>query len=232
MNLKTLVGCLILAISVSGCEAEPTSQKLEAEVKASEPLTEETAETSFSILSDTEIGNTKRSVDVRLADKVSEAELREYALTIKNSSINTYANTFITYYLPDTEVGSGAWASTHFNPDLDVRILGLSLEDAEKLSLQPIDETRELIGTWFDERPYVGARISIFNKHSKIHVETIYKDGSGTAEEVRQIEIGDGVRLEKLEESSFGEYWILSADGELAIYDNDGLILKYRSSLQ
>lgn len=35
-----------------------------------------------------------------------------------------YDRVFICYYLPGMVLNSGAWATSHFNPDLEVRILG------------------------------------------------------------------------------------------------------------
>ena len=204
------------------------TKEMDIKSVVSEPFVEAVTETRFSILSDTSMGNTKRSVDVRLKSKVSEDELEKYAQTIKDNGKASYTRTFISYYLPDMNVGSGAWATTHFNPDLDVKVLGLSLKGEQKFDETPKDNSREVVGIWFDERPYVGAKITIYKKESKLFIDTVYKDGSGSTEQLKESNVGQSRRLEKLEKSSFGEYWMLTNGGELEIYDNDGLILRYR----
>lgn len=65
----------------------------------------------------------KRSLDIRLIEKVSEDELTAIALRLKASDSKSYDRTFICYYLPGMQVGAGAWATTHFDPSLKVRFL-------------------------------------------------------------------------------------------------------------
>src|ERR1039458_10482874 len=60
---------------------------------------------------------------------VSEEVLRAIATKLKNSDHGTYERTFISYYLPGMKVGSGAWATSHFDPDLEICILGVRSEE-------------------------------------------------------------------------------------------------------
>lgn len=63
----------------------------------------------------------KCSYDVRIQTKLSEELLTNIAEKLKRRS--PYAEkTFITYYLPCMEIGNGAWATSHFNPDLEIDI--------------------------------------------------------------------------------------------------------------
>ena len=75
----------------------------------------------------------KRSLDIRLNRTVSEEVLRAIATKLKNSDHGTYERTFISYYLPGMKVGSGAWATSHFDPDLEICILGVSTDQEELL---------------------------------------------------------------------------------------------------
>jgi hypothetical protein len=112
---------------------------------------------SYSIIDSSALPPVKRSVDVRLNKKVSEVTLKAIALKLKAQDPQQYERTFIAYYLPGMVVGAGAWATTHFNPDLEVRILGLTAEEEDKLLSEPPSQTREVIGRWLDESPHIGS---------------------------------------------------------------------------
>ena len=112
---------------------------------------------TYEVIETDTLGTIKRSVDVRLNQRVSQDTLRALALVIRDQDSRDHDRTFITYFLPETENGSGAWATTHFDPDLEVQILGFTVAEAEALSEpQPVTEGLQLIGVWLDERPGVG----------------------------------------------------------------------------
>ncbi len=75
----------------------------------------------FSIEDKECIGSIKCSYDVRLSGKISEKEIAAVANEIKKSSPSVEA-IFILYYLPCMRFNDGAWASSHFNPDLKIEI--------------------------------------------------------------------------------------------------------------
>ena len=111
----------------------------------SQPIQEPTIpdDMSYSIIDSTAIAGIKRSLDVRLNKRVTEDTLRAIALKLKSQDSRDYDRTFITYYLPGMTVGAGAWATTHFTPDLEVKILGLSTEEEkETLDFTCASETR------------------------------------------------------------------------------------------
>lgn len=139
---------------------------------------------SYSIINSSTLLGIKRSLDVRLNKKVSERTLHAIALKLKSQDSRDYERTFITYYLPGMAVGAGAWATTHFNPDLEVRILGLTAEEEEKLVAEPAPANREIIGRWLDESPYVGSRITVFREDGKLFIEEMFKDGSSLRKEL------------------------------------------------
>jgi Putative peptidoglycan binding domain len=83
---------------------------------------------SYKIIKVNRLGNIKCSITVRLSHKVSEDTLRQLAIKLHDKEPKKYDRMFITYYLPGMTIGAGAWATTHFNPNLDVRILGMTKE--------------------------------------------------------------------------------------------------------
>lgn len=99
----------------------------------------------YSIISDTHVADAKRSVDVRIPQKLSEASLIQIATAIKESDPIDYKRTFIVYYLPENTVGSGGWATSHYNPDLQVQIHG---NDASDTPAPLAKEESEIVGRW------------------------------------------------------------------------------------
>ena len=180
------------------------------------------SDVTFSIIDSSTIPGIKRSINVRLNKEVSEITLRAIALKLKASDSRSYDNTFITYYLPGMAAGAGAWATTHFNPDLEVRILGLKSGDETRLVAQSNHANRDMIGRWLDEG--LGSRITIFDEDGRLFIQQAFKDGSSFKKELVESRSPLGRRFDKVDGSSTGDYWILRSNGNLQIRDNDGLI--------
>lgn len=158
----------------------------------------------------------KASFDIRLGKKASEGNLELIAHNIKAEHPG-FERYFIAYYLPDMEIGTGAWATSHFNPDLKVEVLGLSEEEEEKLASNPTPDG-EVIGRWLDERPYVGNRITIYKQGAAYKLGRVYSDGSSSDMDLEKT--GDKF----IYENDFGQYFKIEADKTLGIYDKDGKI--------
>ena len=180
------------------------------------------SDVTYTIISDNSLFRIKRSVDVRLDRKVSKEVLRSLAIELRNADKGEYQRTFIVYYLPGMTVGAGGWATTHFNPELEVRILGLTAEE-EKVRSQAQSPSREQLGVWVDNRPFMGT-ISIFREGGKLLVEKKYKDGSTSKKEVVEKPSRRGRRFEEKEGAAFGEYFLIDRQGKLQLWDEDGHI--------
>ena len=113
---------------------------------------------SYTLVSSAVTPGFTRTLDVRLNRKVSEGVLRTIATQLKNSDEHTYKGTFyIMYYLPGMEVGSLAWATSHFNPDLQVRIIGVSSDQEEFLLGKTAHRAGvNRIGRWLEEGALAG----------------------------------------------------------------------------
>ena len=178
---------------------------------------------TYNIIKENKIPNIKRSVDIRINRRASEDELREIALTIKARVKSQYERTFICYYLPEMIVDKGAWATTHFNPELEVRILGATEEDLEILGkTSTLNNEREVIGIWLDEN--ITAKIALFRKNSKSFIETTYKDGSVGIYEMIEKNTSRGLRFDNKKGSAFGDHYLINKNGELELRDDEGLI--------
>ncbi len=83
---------------------------------------------TYSIINDTDFLSYKRSLDILLNKKVSKDVLKTIAKKLIGTSLNRYDKIFIVYYLPGMTVDAGGWATSHFKPNLEVRIIGEPLK--------------------------------------------------------------------------------------------------------
>jgi len=181
------------------------------------------SDVKYSIISEHKVPNIKRSLEVRLNKKVSSHILEAIAHELKQSDKNTYKNTFILYYLPDMKIGAGAWASTHFNPDLKVKILGLTKEKETDLSKPSVEPKGKIVGQWLCEQPFMESRTTLYIQDGRIYMKDLFKDGSSMNEEMVEKKSARGRRFQKKHgDNPYGEYYLINKDGLLEFWsDND-----------
>lgn len=216
--------------SAKGPVAEAPSSAAQAHELAELSPTTIPPDVTYTVINTEVIPGIKRSLDVRLSRKVAEDVLRSIALDLKRGDPKRYERTFIVYYLFDMEVGAGGWATTHFNAALEVKILGLTATEEESRAMRVEDAAREVVGSWLDQSPVVGGRISIYRKDGKLYMERTFKDGSGYNEELAEKPSSSGKQFEKEGGSNFGEYYIIDQQGDLQIRDQQGLIATARKT--
>lgn len=161
----------------------------------------------------------KATFDVRLEDKISKEVIKAIANDIKRNNPG-YDKYFIAYLLPGMEINNGAWATSHFNPSLEVNILGSETDNITKIdkSLSDIKEEK-IIGKWEDNT--LGKLFIIHKDSSNYKLRTIYKDGS----------FGDKKLTKKGNIYNFDNrrsYIKIEKNGYLGWYDQDGRFLKLK----
>lgn len=177
---------------------------------------------TYNIIDQETIPGIKRSLSIRLNKKVTKDVLTAIANELKRSDSTTYERTFIGYYLPGMEINAGYWASTHFNPDLDVRILGLAVDEETALRQITVDPSRNTVGNWLEERRGAAYRISIFSEADQLHMEQTFPDGSQGKYKLIEKSSPLGRRFEKMGRSFPGEHWILDSTGDLQLHGIEG----------
>ena len=175
----------------------------------------------YTVVEKSNLRSIKSSIDIRLEKKVSKDFLQKLALKLRKAEPRKYDRMFITYYLPGMTPGSGAWATSHFNPNLEVKILGTTIEEEKALMSKPQKSSDKIIGEWLDESSY-GAKYTLIKRNGKIIMICKYKDGSRSEEEMIQKKQSGKLRFEEKEGNDFGEYYLIESNGRLAIYDNSG----------
>lgn len=163
----------------------------------------------------------KRSVVVRLSEPISETALRTVANRIHDAEPD-FKRTFIVYLLPEMREGSGAWATTNFDPDLNVTINGLKADDKTTSDLRDVST----IGHWFV--PYLGYHIWIHKRGDGFILERKFTDGSSGVHALNETRHPNGRRFDLSGESAAGDYFIVTRSGHLERRDEVGLIDKLR----
>jgi hypothetical protein len=169
------------------------------------------------------LGDIKLSFDIRLKNKVSEEQLKQFALTLKGREHKPYERIFIFWYLQGMEIGAGAWATTHFNPNLEVRILGVTIEEEKGLTVS--DENRKgfVLGKWFDDS-IGGGKYTLMNNNGTITMYIDFMDKSIHEEEMIESFQLDMLRYDDKNGNDFGEYYLIDKNRGLSIYGKSGLI--------
>lgn len=183
----------------------------------------------YTVIGKSNLGSIKCSIDIRLEKKVTKEFLHKLALKLRKAEPREYDRMFITYYLPGMTPGSGAWATSHFDPNLEVKILGTTIEEEKALMDEPKNSSGEIIGKWFGEFPYGGVKYTFLKRDCKIIMIRKFKDGSSYEKEMIQKNQSGRVRFEEKGGNDDGEYYLIERNGNLEIYDNVGLILTMHS---
>ena len=191
--------------------------------------TEGTAGNSpYEIIGRDRIGNTRCSFDVRLEERAPESSIRNIAEEIKRREAEECERIFIVHYLPGMEVNAGAWATSHFTPNLEVRIMGQTVEQAN--SAPPLLDG-EVVGRWRRDVLPAGW-LTIVRRDDQLIARWDYlagdylTDGSNSENSLDESQLPDGrLRFEDQGENAFGEYYIVETDGRIGLYDEDGQIL-------
>ncbi len=128
-----------LAITVP----EPTAEEKAAHVAAAAKA--QAASPDAAVISTTEghnIRRIKRSVTVRLSREISYSELVALGKSIRDQDSN-YERVFIEYLLPGMRENAGAWAITHWTPNLEAKILGRDQVPSPTTAVAPRDTAGE-----------------------------------------------------------------------------------------
>ena len=228
MKKKLLIGLgSILCLTLAGACAPAPVEEAPSPTGEAAPIKEKTmatstipADVSYEVIDTYILPGIKRQLDVRLNKKVSEDILRAIALELKSNDSRQYDRTFICYYLPDMVVDAGAWATTHFDPTLEIRIIGLSIQEEQALMGGSTPQDAEVIGIWIDD--WTSSRITIYQENGSLYMEQVFSDGSSRKEELVENSSTLGRRFNMKEKSI--DYFIIDSEGNLQLRDNLGLI--------
>jgi hypothetical protein len=172
---------------------------------------------------------TKCILDIRLPDRISVDKIKQIAEFISENEGSGCSPLFLYYFLPNEKPGiDTAWAYSHFNPQLEVKINGLDLETKATLEAKAPQVNENEMGIWI-HAGVLPHKIEIRKMMDAYQMTTVYGDGSGETKTLG-IKIVDGEeRLYEKPMNSFGDYMVIKNNGNLAFYDNKGFIYELQS---
>lgn len=174
--------------------------------------------TNYSILSDESKHNIKRTVEIELPERIDKAELTRIAQYIKASEERSYERTFIGYRIRGD--GSGYyWATTHYNPDLEVIILGATKDEYKSIEKSTTQE-KDLIGTWMVHRG-IEHKLVAYRKNGSVFIKSIYSTGENE-EQLEESFLKAGIKLQDESGKDRGEYYLINQNGDLEFWSENG----------
>lgn len=161
----------------------------------------------------------KNQLEVEISEKLTEGQIATLAEELYNSK-DKQRRFYIFYKLKGVENSVASWAISHFDPELEIEIIGsTSKEDSNKDKLsEKIDG--EVIGKW-DENKYTFSNLIIYKKDNKVFMKTIFKDGETSDVELKEIKTEKGTRYDYKEGGYNGEYFILNNENGLELYNSE-----------
>lgn len=210
MDFACLRAAFVAASLVTLLACSPESTKPTA-VRAEVPF-------AYSIMSDESKPPHKRTVEVQLETRATPEQLESLATAIKAAGKNDVARTFIGYRLKDGDPDSAYWATSHFNPDLEIKYQGLSPEGYEQLLSADTDHYEGRVGRWMIE--YGINYLAVLNlQDGQMVLNQRFKDGGQSATPLLHTMQPDGtLRLDE-PENDFGEYYTLDREGNLRFWN-------------
>ncbi len=171
----------------------------------------------------------KATISIELDSKIEEKQLISISNTIKSDIFIKANKIFISFMIKGMLKGNGYWATVNFEGNnLKLSVNGLNLEQ-EKLLIDSLkEESRETIGMWIDESPYVCSSMTLLNEDGEIILETKYIDGSKSIEKFESTELDIGIKYEQLGGNDHGEYFIIDKNGTLEYFSESGPFKKLK----
>jgi len=220
--MKNLSIILIVGLLLTSCGQNKTTEIIGTNVDCTK-TTIFVADSLYKIISEKEnvnpkFGFNKCNIEIELKTKLSVEELTYIANKIRETR-KSYDKLWIFYNMQNAKTESGAWATSHFTPDLKVEIGGTTEEEDKKLESTKVDG--KVIGKWQDTRPYAGSLKTLYEKNNKIYMNQTFTDGSSSDDEFIKKTINGKIRYE-LKQNKHQEYYIIEGNGNLGMYDSEG----------
>lgn len=164
----------------------------------------------------------KYEVEIQLLNKITTDELVALSNRIYHEKNNDYDYFHISYYIQEQSPDSDdAWATALFNPKLTTMVgLTVTNESLLKNRVSPIANTK---GEWIDHIQ-IGAKYTLGVEDSKFILAIDYPESKGYKLQVIESTDGEFTKYRDIFPNDANEYFIINGDGNLELYDDDGLI--------
>lgn len=179
------------------------------------------SDVSFTVVKENNVRG-KRVLDVRVNKRVAEEVLQSIAWRLKEGDSSKPERTLIAFYLPETAIGSGAWATANFDPRLKIQILGVPAAQEQRPSQPTLQPSREMIGSWLqDGEPFPG-KITLFHEDSALYMAKTFTDGTTSKELMVEQQSNTGRKFMKADRiRPSDDYYVIDAFGNFQIWSQD-----------
>jgi hypothetical protein len=168
-----------------------------------------------------DVAEQRRSVAVRVARRLDDAELALVGETVRARDKRAFARTHVNIFLPGQPLTQGPWASVLLAPDPKVVVHGLRRDDEEMFLAEHRADRRPMLGSWLTSPPAVPGRLTIYSDAGRIYAEWRLRSGQKTVEEVQD---GPALKSGRRLEIPGAGFYVLTRTGDLEIWDKSTLI--------
>lgn len=175
----------------------------------------------YKILSQDSLGTFKRVLNIELVKEVSKEELKKIAFYLKGNLKQKYERVYMFYTLPGMQKEVDMWATTHFEGD------SCEINIPKKARLTSVIPKESIIGQWQGDASVGGVKLTLYKKDGQFMLRSIHRDGSSGEEKIIQ-RLESGKTRYDIVGNTFGEYYILEADGSLGLYSKEGKFADHR----
>ena len=175
--------------------------------------------------------NGNRTVWAQISNRITEQQIAQFAKEIRDSKKEKYDRTFIFLILPHQKAKNNeAWATCHFTPELEIRILGNTQEEYEKMSSSLNIPEKDIIGKWIND--FIIKRTIIYHKkNNKKYITLIDPTGKKQTFEVVETAFRGRTILKPKKDFllTYGAYLSIGNNGDLIQWDDEGEIRRFKN---
>ncbi|REH01839.1 DUF2971 domain-containing protein [Flavobacterium aquicola] len=169
------------------------------------------------------IRESKANITIEIESYIDEKSIKWLAKKIKEEMFKNAERVFIFFYLKGDSIKNLAWATAHFSPEFEIKILGAKKENIE--DLDKVIVIGNILETWEDNFSVTPCKYFLVNENGKLFMKSFFaknglSDSYELIEEVMETDNKDSIRLDY--ENNYGEYYIVEKNGYLGIYGENG----------
>lgn len=164
------------------------------------------------------IPNVKLSLDIKIKSRLDKNEINEIAQELyKNYNGYSYENVFMEYSLPEMIHGNGIYATSHFMPQIQVQLYGLTNSESIKLVKSFNINDRY----WFDDNWRM--IIQIIKENDIYYLKKYAYDMSSSKQElIRKVNSPDTLYF--IPNAIDHAYYLIDSSNELSLFDEKGFV--------
>ncbi len=161
----------------------------------------------------------KNQLEVELSEKLTEGQIATLAEELFNTK-EEQRRFYISYFIKGDLNNIAYWATSNFDPELKIEIIGS--KELEDVKTSKTDDIKgEVISKWRSEKSLMGATLILYkNDQSKQIMRIKWKTGNPSEEEITENKQNGLVKY--FDGNENGEYYLLEKNGNLGMYGKDG----------